>query len=215
MPNEFGIIKRDRNVMPRGGKRAGAGRKPVHGKRKSSYFATRITPDLRAALDREAKRSGHSLSQEIERRLRDSVQPESAGVWGSARNRALGLLVGRIARGIETYTGENWITNDYAFRALRAAVEELFRIWDVEKAPPGRDRGTPEKVRQLIKSSDRKTSTFFSVTAEQVGQRVASAFWIEVMILEMPNDLTFSTTEDFRLFARMRHMLGIKAVMEP
>ena len=43
---------------------------------KSSVFTTRIRPDLRAKLDVAAKEAGHSLSQEVERRLSDSFVQE-------------------------------------------------------------------------------------------------------------------------------------------
>jgi hypothetical protein len=197
--------------VPRGGKRAGAGRRPTHGKRKSSYFASRITPDLRADLEREANHRGHSLSQEIERRLRDSVQSESKKVWGGDRNRGLALLVNRLAQTVEAYAGETWVTNDYTFRALRGGLEKLLTILDVEKAPPGRGTDLPQRVEQMIKSSEQRGRTFRLMTPEECGQFFADGIWTQVMTLEMPSDLS-STTDEFRVLARMRGMLGIKAV---
>lgn len=188
----------------------------MQGKRKSSYFVTRITPDLRAALQAAAERRGHSLSHEIEQRLRDSVRSESKEVWGGVRNRGLALLVNRLAQTIENYTGENWVANDYTYRALRAAIEELFRILDVGKAPPGRNTDLPKKVRLMIKSSEERANeqgtAFRLLTPEASGQFFANVAWTHVMTLNIADDLTRSTTDEFRVLARMRSMLGIKPV---
>jgi hypothetical protein len=194
-------------AMARGGKRTGSGRKPVHGKRKVANFSTRITPELREALEREAKRSGHSLSQEVERRLTDSLQAPKRDkeTWGEDRNLGLALLVNRTAQIIEDHTGESWMWNDYTFRALRAAVEELFRILEVEIE--GRNTDLPEKTQQLAES--RIGQWYNSRKPEQIGQSIANGIWTNVMILEMP-DLTRSPNDTFRILAKMRHRLGIK-----
>jgi hypothetical protein len=186
----------------------------MHGKRKSSYFATRITPDLRAALEREAKHSGHSLSQEIERRLRDSVKFETKRIWGAEQNHGLALVINRIAQTSEAYTGERWIANDYTFRLLRAAVERLFS--ELELAKPGRSTDLPEKVDQMIKSSEewaeKRGLKFQILTAEGTGWHFADILWAQVTAAIMPDDLSSSTTDEFRALAKMRSLLGIKAV---
>jgi hypothetical protein len=196
--------------MARGGKRTGAGRKAVHGKGKVANFSTRITPELREALERQAKRSGHSLSQEVERRLTDSLQAPKRDkeVWGEDRNLGLAHLINRTAQIIEAHTGESWITNDYTFQALRAAVEQLFRILEVEIEPPGRNTDLPEKIEQIPNSLNSQ-GCIHSKTPEQSGQFFANAIWTNVMILEMP-DLTRSTNDTFRVLAKLRHRLRIK-----
>jgi hypothetical protein len=45
---------------------------------KSSVFTTRIRPDLRKRLDQAVKRSGRSLSQEVEERLTESFAEEDS-----------------------------------------------------------------------------------------------------------------------------------------
>jgi hypothetical protein len=203
--HSHGIIKE--TAMARGGKRTGSGRKPVHGQRKVANFSTRITPELRDALEREAKRGGHSLSQEVERRLTGSLQAPKRDkeMWGEERNLGLAHLVNRIAQIIESHTGESWMWNDYTFRALRAAVEELFRILEVEIE--GRNTDLPEKIQQLAESVN--SQWYNSRTPEQSGQFFANAIWTNVMILEMP-DLTHSPNDTFRILAKLRHRLGIK-----
>jgi hypothetical protein len=197
--------------MARGGKRSGAGRKPIHTKRKLANFSTRITPDLRDALEREAKRSGHSLSQEVERRLTDSLQApkRTKEIWGEDRNLGLAHLVNRTAQIIENHTGGSWITNDYTFRALRAAVEELFRILNVESSVPRNPR-RPEKLEQLIESM-KGQGYIDSKTPESSGQFFANAVWTNVMLLEMPADLKRPTNDAFKVLAKMRRLLGVRA----
>jgi hypothetical protein len=196
--------------MARGGKRSGAGRKPIHTKRKLANFSTRITPELRDALEREAKRSGHSLSQEVERRLTDSLQApkRTKETWGEDRNLGLAYLVNRTAQIIENHTGGSWITNDYTFRALRAAVAELFRILDVESSAP-RNPDMPEKLARLIESM-KDQGYIDSKTPESSGQFFANAVWTNVMLLEMPADLKRTVNEAFRILAKMRRLLEIR-----
>jgi hypothetical protein len=191
--------------MPRGGKRAGAGRKRAASS-KESNFSTRITADLRARLQREAKYRGHSLSREIERRLEESVQSERQDVWGKARDLGLALLVNRVTQAIGAHTGENWVVNDYTFRAVRAAAEELFRILDAEMASPGRDPTVPAKIAELEKLGDA-----YVKTPEEIGRSIANGTWYWVMTLEMPADLSRSVNPAHRILANMRGHLGIRA----
>lgn len=60
----------------RGGKRKGAGRPRLTKTGKTSYFSTRITPETRALLETEARRSGLSLSTTVERLLRLGLYEE-------------------------------------------------------------------------------------------------------------------------------------------
>jgi hypothetical protein len=208
----YGTIKRKSAAMARGGKRTGSGRKPLNGKRKLANFSTRITPELRAALEREAERRGHSLSQEVERLLTDSLQAPKRNkeVWGEDRNLGLAHLVNRAAQMIEGHTGESWMTNDYTFRALRSAVEELFRILATEIKPP-RSTNLPEQIRQISESMHGLEGSEYirSKTPGQSGQFFANSIWYHVMTLEMP-DLTRSTNQAHRVLSNLRHMLRIK-----
>jgi hypothetical protein len=84
----------------------GAGRKPRgEFKGKSATLTTRITPETRAAMESAAQKSGRSLSQEVERRLIDSVRNE--------RNRrsdvrALNEAIAIVAEKVEIATGKQW-----------------------------------------------------------------------------------------------------------
>lgn len=106
----------------------GGGRKPKgEFKGKSAAFSTRITPQLRAALDEEAAHGGMSLSQIVERRLRDSFdRPKRTELaLGPAHIRALAYSAARIAVHIELGTGKHWNEDQFTNEALSAALELL------------------------------------------------------------------------------------------
>jgi hypothetical protein len=132
--------------MPR--KRAlGAGRKPRGPiKGKSDTFTTRITPDLKMALEQEAGRNSRSLSQEIELRLRHSIkQPKRReNAMGASPHADLGIIVAQLAAGVTRITGENWRKGAFSFEALRSAVEFALS----QLAPMGQVK-VPPAVEQL------------------------------------------------------------------
>jgi hypothetical protein len=97
----------------------GAGRKPkgdYHGK--SAVFSTRITSGLRKNLDDAARKSGRSLSQEVERRLKDSFGIQSDR---DPAVRALCYLVGELA----IRTCGDWRHDPWHFEAFRAGLNGL------------------------------------------------------------------------------------------
>src|SRR4051812_3431455 len=95
---------------------AGGGRKPMGPySGKSATLTTRITPATRLALEREAKKKGHSLSQEIERRLEESLRRNrETPVHIQALAHAMTSLVDQI----EFYTKHRWIDDVYTGKAL-------------------------------------------------------------------------------------------------
>ena len=108
------------------GKRAsGAGRKPKGPfKGKSVTITTRVTPRTRTELEREAKKKGHSLSQEIERRLDDLLRRD---LDTPAHIKALAQAVTVLARNIERATGRQWRDDAFTGEALRNGIEMLIR----------------------------------------------------------------------------------------
>jgi hypothetical protein len=107
-------------------------------------LTTRITPELRAGLEREARRSGRSLSQEIESRLTNSLNAQKEK-FGNPRNKALALLVSKLARGVEEITGRSWRHDRFTHDALRSAVNVLLG----ELAPMG-EAQVSDRVMDLI-----------------------------------------------------------------
>jgi TraY domain len=106
----------------------GGGRKP-RGVGPAVHFNTRIAPDVRRRLERDARRNGRSLSHEIEVRLTDSIREAPAA---DVQTRALCYLISQVAEigrvvGLERSSGSefNWRTNRFDFEAFRAAIAHL------------------------------------------------------------------------------------------
>jgi uncharacterized protein (DUF1778 family) len=99
----------------------GAGRKPKgEFAGKSATITTRIRPDTRDALEEAAQVSGRSLSQEVEFRLRASLQKPSDA---KQRNQALGYAISFMAEAIEKVTGRSWLDDPFTGRALWHAID--------------------------------------------------------------------------------------------
>jgi TraY domain len=102
----------------------GGGRKPAGPfKGKNANLTTRITTDTRAALERAAKRSGRSLSQEAERRLDESFRRDLAP--RSQHLAALGPLIVMVAQRIESVTGKDWRLDSFTCEALREGIDAV------------------------------------------------------------------------------------------
>jgi hypothetical protein len=131
----------------------GAGRKPQGEFRgKSATFTTRITPELRKALEREAKKNSRSLSQEVERRLVDSIQRPKIleRALGAPQNRALGIVVARLAESVESTTGERWRQNPFAFQSLQFAITLV-----LDRLAPAGPVQVPPQIEKLAAGLDR------------------------------------------------------------
>lgn len=107
---------------------------------KSAVFSTRITPELRAALERAAKESGGSLSDEIETRLRRSFQLEDDvrrifAAFGGDQNYAVLRLFAEVMRRLDTATGRRWTEDRWTFDQLEQAIGYLLREWRPDGAP--------------------------------------------------------------------------------
>ena len=98
---------------------------------KSSVFSTRIRPDLKKKLEQAAKRSGRSLSQEIEHRLsRSFIEDDKiAEMFGDRRTFVLmRMMADAIHFGRET-PNQTWLDNPEEFqKALSAALHVLEAI---------------------------------------------------------------------------------------
>jgi hypothetical protein len=111
-------------VMAR--KRApGGGRKPQGPFRgKAAALTTRITNELRHALDREAEKYDRSLSQEVERRLRDSIQKDLSRDQ-QPHIRALGEAFMLMVQNVERRTGQRWFDDAFAAESIRSGLNFL------------------------------------------------------------------------------------------
>jgi hypothetical protein len=142
---------------------SGGGRKPKgEFSGKSAVFSTRITPDLRKALDREAEKRGHSLSQEIEQLLWESIKMPARELraWGPPPHIGLARAVSMLSQRVESVTGTRWQEDAFAFETLRRAID-IFLVhllapaaWREEgpfNVPALVERGAADTVRALLR----------------------------------------------------------------
>jgi hypothetical protein len=120
----------------------GGGRKRLPpGEGKTGTLSTRVSHATRAALEREAKRNGQSLSREAELRLEQSFKDSSA----PAHIRALAHAVTLLAMQIERVSGEFWYAGSFTGNALRHGIEAL--IFHFSQTPDG-DVVVPPKIEE-------------------------------------------------------------------
>ncbi|RUU86115.1 hypothetical protein EOB59_29990 [Mesorhizobium sp. M7A.F.Ca.MR.176.00.0.0] len=133
------------------GKRApGGGRKPSgEFAGKSAAFSTRITPELRSALDAESESSGKSISQIVERRLRESYdEPKRMQrILGADHVRALAYLVAHLAMEVERQTRLEWHQDRFTFNAIVSAMHTAMSLYQADKGP----EAVPVAIEEHIK----------------------------------------------------------------
>jgi hypothetical protein len=125
-------------------RRPGAGRKPRgEFKGKSATLTTRIMTETRQALDNAAKESGRSLSQEVERRLRDSLSRARGG-----HVRALSEAFLLMVQGVERATGQDWRKDAFTAEALSHGLSFLISHFGPNGPPtvPKKIEETPEML---------------------------------------------------------------------
>jgi hypothetical protein len=175
--------------MPRGGKRAGAGRKPA--RPESTWFNTRIDAGTRKLLEREAKFNKRSLSREIEERLRKSFEDGIvAGRWGDHHCFALARLVNELAK-----AAGGWRQDRFAFESLRFAVGELFEILSQYVPSEPKMTANPDPI-----------DTFGH--SESHGRFLARGLWNNLKTAELPLTTELRHELYYRLPA-LRQRLGI------
>lgn len=123
--------------MARGGRRAGAGRK-ASGK---VAMLVRVSPKVRGAIEREAQRSGRSLSAQAEAILLEAALERSRG---ERKSRALAYLITQAGKVMEAAARNegaefDWQSSRFDFEALVAAIMRL-----LERMGP---QGTVERSR--------------------------------------------------------------------
>ncbi|MBY5530542.1 hypothetical protein [Rhizobium leguminosarum] len=187
-----------------GKREPGAGRKPKgEFSGKSAAFSTRITPELRAALEKESKETGKSLSQIVERRLRDSFDhPERwKRALGDKHVRALAYAVAKIATDLEIRTGRHWHKDAFTGSALKAALNiaiHYFGSWGEVRVP---DRLEEQAARMQAASPGADFGKFMKDPADYGAHR-ASELVASIKFLETPNNFHRSGySNDFDAFA--------------
>lgn len=104
---------------------------------KNATLTTRLTEPVREGLEREAKRNGRSLSQEVERRLFESLEAPKRWerAFGNVRNRALAYMVAQLAEGIEQYAHKSWRHDPYTCQALEFGLKVVVGHYAPEGKP--------------------------------------------------------------------------------
>src|SRR6266478_6986236 len=151
--------------MPRGGRRPGAGRKPANTS-KLSNFSTRITRELRSALEREAAHNGQSLSREIERRLEDSIKNEKTRKWGPPHVEAVLLFLVQLIESVESETGQRWIDDPFTFQAVYSGINRTLSM-----LMPDGDVVQPDRIKAAFKGSrtgEKKRAAVLNRSLEEV-----------------------------------------------
>jgi hypothetical protein len=104
---------------------------------KSKVFSTRIRPDLRDSLDKAARKSGRSVSQEVEHRLRRTfVEDERISELFGDRQTYLVMRTVAIALERAWNPGDiraNWLNDPFAFDL---AMQIVSRVLEAIR-PPG------------------------------------------------------------------------------
>jgi hypothetical protein len=191
----------------------GAGRKPQgEYKGKTATLTTRIAPDTRTALEKAAKETGRSLSQEIENRLRRSIASDY-GSGEEKHNRAFGRLTVELAGMVEAVTGERWRTDPFAHRALRAALNIILD----RLAPTGELKVPPLWEAAAMGWAEREPSLGEQVrTPEAAGNSAAMSVWLQLKTVEKPTDLSSGRgyADVYYAYPDIRRDLGIPSRKE-
>jgi hypothetical protein len=195
----------------------GAGRKPQGDYAgKSATFTTRIQPELRAALDKSAKGSKRSLSQEVERRLQESFKlpAEIARDLGPPHIRALARLVSQVGQGVELMTGFKWREDRFTSEAFRSAINIL-----LDRFAPDTEIEVPERCDQSAISSDRHSPGLGEQLRRPDGVGAAAAFGLlsQLELLETPSLLRedgVAFAKQFYALPKIRQDLGLKSKKE-
>lgn len=97
-------------------------------------LAFRPAPDTRALLERAAAEAGHSLSAEVDRRLRqaywtrDQYRDERERYFGGAHNYVLAFLLARVATGVEHKCGASWQHDPAVWREVGTALFAMIQM---------------------------------------------------------------------------------------
>jgi len=127
----------------------GGGRKPRGPlKGKSRMLTTRITSEIRAALEDAARESGTSLSQEVELRLRDSLKREHKRPPDVL---ALAEAIAQVIEKIQQRTGKQWREDAWTGQAVRRGIDFLvghFAAFGEAVTPPSVEKAAEKAAEE-------------------------------------------------------------------
>jgi hypothetical protein len=164
-------------------------------KQKTHVFSTRITADLREALGVAANNKGHSLSQEVEHRLRRSFD-EDIGIierFGNRRNYSVLRLISSYMDAIYNPIDlqASWLDDPYVFAQLVKAVSVML----AQLRPPG-DPAPP-------------AGSTMALAPDTFQGDVAAAYWLGMVKAAEPDMLPVGgNNKETNLAALIRSDLG-------
>jgi hypothetical protein len=121
---------------------------------------------LRKSLERAAKASGRSLSQEVEHRLRRSFVEDDkiADAFGDRRTyRLMRLMSDAIHLSRQDQNDENWLDDPFRFRVALAAMRNVVEA--IEPSAPGLDE---------------VSEALFEEETNRLGEVIAGELWFGV-----------------------------------
>jgi hypothetical protein len=193
----------------------GAGRKPRGDYRgKAATFTTRIQPELRAALDKAARESNRSLSQEVERRLDESfkIAAKIARDFGPPHIAAFSHLVSEVGRMAELMTGKRWREDRFTFEAFKSAVNIL-----LDRLAYDGDLQLPERCALSANETDRHSPGFGEQMRrpDGVGAAIALGLWSQIEMSDTPPPRKgVHLANQFYALPKVRRDLGLKSNKE-
>jgi len=173
----------------------GAGR-PPRGEYagKSATITTRIRSDTRSALEGAARANRRSLSQEIERRLRESLSSTERQV---GHIRAIRELAKIAAERIEEVTGAGWLTDAFTAEAVLHTIDQVLSHF----APPLQGSPTvPDRLERLVAAMPSEIAEAYRrPIALALMQATGIIAWIESAYrVEAPNEWSDPFDPTFR-----------------
>ena len=120
--------------MPDAPKPRRRGRPPREEERTLPTLAFRPALETRKLIEAGAKEAGHSLSAEIDRRLRQAYwdkerqRIERDRVFGGAHNFTLAFLLARVATGVEHSCGASWQEDRLVWSEVATAIVALLQL---------------------------------------------------------------------------------------
>ena len=116
------------------------GRKPKgEYQSKSVVFSTRLRPDTKKALEKSAQKSGRSLSQEVEHRLRRSFDEDQDLFerFGGRQNYALMRMIGAATNIVwnPLDPDKSWLEDPYVFQQTVNAMNAILEAFRPEGDP--------------------------------------------------------------------------------
>jgi hypothetical protein len=133
---------------------------------KSSVFSTRIRPILRKSLEKAAKTSGRSLSQEVEHRLSRSFVEDDriADAFGDRRTyRLMRLMSDAIQLSLDEESEQGWLDDPFRFRVALAAM-----------------RNVVEAIEPKTALLDEVSEANFETMTDALGAAIAGKLWLGV-----------------------------------